>query len=57
MARAVNFRVGRGRASERRKASSARGLLAAMNVINLAEEHGYEIVHDFCHVGVVRRRK
>jgi hypothetical protein len=23
----------------------------------LAEEHGYEIVHDFCHVGVVRRRK
>lgn len=23
----------------------------------LAEEHGYEIVHDFKHVGVVRRRK
>lgn len=46
MARAVNFRMGRGRATERRKAFSARGLLAAMNVIGMTDDERRAVLID-----------
>jgi hypothetical protein len=46
MARAVNFRVGRGRATERRKAASARGLLDAMKIIGMTDDERRAVLID-----------